>query len=96
MEDVAACFGNHTAKHTNRFYMQCAKCLCVSMGGTYSKQICFQGLFKKKGLFEHVTTFVVYGIIICENWSLTLREERRLRVFENSVLRRVLAPRGTR
>jgi len=28
---------------------------------------------------------VVYG---CETWSLTLREERRLRVFENRVLRR--------
>ena len=25
----------------------------------------------------------------CETWSLTLREERRLRVFENKVLRRV-------
>ena len=29
---------------------------------------------------------VLYG---CENWSLTLREERRLRVFEN---RRVFGP----
>jgi hypothetical protein len=29
---------------------------------------------------------VLYG---CENLSLTLREERRLREFENSVLRRV-------
>ena len=29
---------------------------------------------------------VLYG---CETWSLTLREERRLRVFENRVLRRV-------
>ena len=29
---------------------------------------------------------VLYG---CENWSLTLREERRLRVFENRVFRRV-------
>jgi hypothetical protein len=29
----------------------------------------------------------------CETWSLTLREERRLRVFENSVLRRVFGPR---
>ena len=29
---------------------------------------------------------VVYG---CETWSLTLREESRLRVFENNVLRRV-------
>jgi len=25
----------------------------------------------------------------CENWSLTLREERKLRVFENMVLRRI-------
>ena len=29
---------------------------------------------------------VLYG---CETWSLTLREERRLRVFENKALRRV-------
>jgi hypothetical protein len=32
---------------------------------------------------------VLYG---CEAWSLTLREERRLRVFENRVLRRVFGP----
>jgi len=32
---------------------------------------------------------VLYG---CETWSLTLREERRLRVFENSVLRSVFGP----
>ena len=28
----------------------------------------------------------------CETWSLTLREERRLRVFQNRVLRRVFGP----
>ena len=33
---------------------------------------------------------VLYG---CETWSLTLREERRLRVFENMVLRRIFGPR---
>jgi len=32
---------------------------------------------------------VLYG---CETWSLTLREERRLRVFENRVLREVFGP----
>ena len=31
----------------------------------------------------------LYG---CETWSLTLREELRLRVFENRVLRRVFGP----
>ena len=33
---------------------------------------------------------VLYG---CEAWSLTLREERKLRVFENMVLRRIFGPR---
>ena len=32
---------------------------------------------------------VLYG---CETCSLTLREERRLRVFENRVLRKVFGP----
>jgi hypothetical protein len=30
----------------------------------------------------------------CETWSLTLREEQRLRMFENRVLRRILGPKG--
>jgi hypothetical protein len=28
----------------------------------------------------------------CETWSLTLREEHRLRVFKNRVLRRIFGP----
>jgi hypothetical protein len=32
---------------------------------------------------------VLYG---CENLSLTLKEEHRLRVFENRVLRRIFGP----
>jgi hypothetical protein len=32
---------------------------------------------------------VLYG---CETWSLTLREEQRLRVFENRVLRKIFGP----
>jgi len=33
---------------------------------------------------------VLYG---CEAWSLILQEERKLRVFENMVLRRIFGPR---
>jgi len=33
---------------------------------------------------------VLYG---CETWSLTLREERKLRVFQNMVLRRIFGHR---
>jgi hypothetical protein len=32
---------------------------------------------------------VLYG---CETWSLTLREEHRLREFKNRVLRRIFGP----
>jgi hypothetical protein len=42
----------------------------------------------------------IYGTIIlpvvlygCETWSLILREERRLRVFQNRVLRRIFGSR---
>jgi hypothetical protein len=46
-----------------------------------------------------LTNIRIYKIIIlpvvlfgCETWSLTLREEHRLGVFENRVLRRIFAP----
>jgi hypothetical protein len=32
----------------------------------------------------------------CETWSFTLKEEHRLRVFENRVLRRIFGPKGAR
>jgi hypothetical protein len=37
-----------------------------------------------------IVPVVLYG---CETWSLTLREEHRLRMFENRVLRRIFVPR---
>jgi hypothetical protein len=36
-----------------------------------------------------ILTVVLYG---CETWSLTLREEHRLRVIENRVLRGTFGP----
>ena len=40
-------------------------------------------------IYRTVILPVVCG---CETWSLTLREERRLRVFEYRVLRRIFGP----
>jgi hypothetical protein len=34
---------------------------------------------------------VLYG---CETWSLILREEHRLRIFQNRVLRRIFGPKS--
>jgi hypothetical protein len=36
-----------------------------------------------------ILPIVLYGY---ETWSLTLREEHRLRVFENGVLRKIFGP----
>jgi hypothetical protein len=36
-----------------------------------------------------ISPVFLYG---CETWSLTLREEHRLRVFENRVLRSIFGP----
>jgi hypothetical protein len=36
-----------------------------------------------------ILPIVLYG---CETWYITLREEHRLRVFENRVLRRIFGP----
>jgi hypothetical protein len=47
--------------------------------------MCF--LVKVKIYKTIIPPVVLYG---CETWSLTLREEHRLRVFEKRVLRRIL------
>jgi hypothetical protein len=38
-----------------------------------------------------ILRFVLYG---CETWSVMLREEHRLRVFENRVVRKIFGPEG--
>jgi hypothetical protein len=37
---------------------------------------------------------IILSVVLCgcETWSLTLREEHRLKVFENRVLRRIFDP----
>jgi hypothetical protein len=52
----------------------------------YNVKLLITKYFKKKSNEKPV---VLYG---CETWSLTLREEDRLRVFENRVLRRIFEP----
>jgi hypothetical protein len=39
-------------------------------------------------------SFIILPVVLygCETWSLTLREEHRLRVFENGLLRRIFGP----
>ena len=46
--------------------------------------------FKIKMYKTIILPIFLYG---CETWSLTLREERKLMLFENMVLRRIFVPR---
>jgi hypothetical protein len=49
-----------------------------------------------KNIKIKIYTIVILPVVLygCETWSLTLKEERRLRVFENRVLRRIFEPKG--
>jgi hypothetical protein len=49
---------------------------------------------KKLKIKKYRTIILPVVLYRCEIWSLTLREERRLRVFENRVLRRVFGPKS--
>ena len=65
------------------------KCLLLFGAESFVFQVVIQK-FKIKIYRTIILPFVLYG---CETWSLTLREERKLRVFENRVLRRIFGPR---
>jgi hypothetical protein len=51
--------------------------------------VCYPKILKVKIYGTIILPVVLCG---CEIWSLILREERRLRVFENRVLRRIFGP----
>ena len=50
-------------------------------------------MFDETKIRLHRTIILLVVLYGCETWSLTLREERRLRVLENRVLRRMFGPR---
>jgi hypothetical protein len=57
-----------------------------------SKTFYFPVPYKKLKIKIYKTVILPVVLYGCETWSLTLKEERRLRVFENRVLRRIFGP----
>jgi len=57
----------------------------------YSAQNLLSSRLLSKNLKIKIYRSIILPVVLhgCETWSLTLREERRLRVFENRVLSRV-------
>jgi len=62
---------------------------CIDICGILRPQKNFPHHPKKDIYRTIILPVVLYG---CETWSHTLREERRLRVFENRVSRRIFGP----
>ena len=60
----------------------------------YSVQNLLSSRLLSKNLKIKIYRIIILPVVLygCETWSLILREERRLRVFENRVLRRVFGP----
>jgi len=49
-------------------------------------------LYKNFKIKIYRTIILPVVLYVCETWSLTLREQRRLRLFENRLLRRIFGP----
>ena len=64
------------------------------MHANYSVQNLLSSSLLSKNLKIKIYRTLILPVVLygCETWSLTLREERRTRVFENRVLRRVFGP----
>ena len=65
-------------------------------GVYYSRQNCEVNRVEKRIQLFYFNLFLfkiyIFIFTFCESWSLTLREEHRLRVFETGVLRRIFGP----
>ena len=64
----------------------------------YSVQNLLSSSLLSKNLKIKIYRTIILPVVLyeCETRSLALRVERRLRVFENRVLRRIFGPKGTR
>jgi hypothetical protein len=63
---------------------------CYSVQNLLSSRLISKNL-KIKIYKTVISPVALYG---CETWSLTFREEHRLRVFENRVLRKIFGPKS--
>jgi hypothetical protein len=68
----------------------------LSLGNAcyHSVQSLLSSRLLSKNLKMRIYKTIILPVIFCgcKTWSLTLREEHRLRVFENKVLRRIFGP----
>jgi len=81
-------FDSHRDDISTQLSLKSGNACCHSVQNLLSSSLRSKNI-KIKIYRNIILSVVLYG---CETWSLTLREERRLRVFENRVLRRIFGP----
>ena len=72
------------------------KCRLMPGNASYhSVQSLLSSRLLSKNLKTKIYRTVILPVVLygCEAWSLTAREERKLRVFENMMLNRIFGPR---
>jgi len=67
----------------------------MSTAWSHSLQNVLSSSFLSNNIKIKIHKTIILSVVLhgCENWSLTLREEHRLRVFENRLLRKIFGPR---
>jgi len=84
-----------TLKHQNSILEEIKSRLRLGNACYHSVQNLLSSRLLSKNLKIKTYRTIILPVVLygCETWSLTFREERKLRVFENMVLRRIFGPR---
>jgi hypothetical protein len=77
-------------------YMEIKRRLSSGNACYHSVQSLLSSRLLSKNLKIRIYKTIILPVVLygCEIWSLTLKEEHRLRLFENKVLRRISDQRG--
>ena len=81
-------------KNQNSIYDEIKRRLKAKNSCYYSVQTLLSSRLLLKNLKIKIYKTIILPVVLygCEKWSLALREESRLRVFENRILRRIFGP----
>jgi hypothetical protein len=83
-----------TKTHKNSIQEEITSRLKAGNSCYHSVQNLLSSSLLSKNLSSKIYRTIILPVVLyrCDTWSLTLRVERRLRVFENRVLRRIFGP----
>ena len=95
-EKGRTCSKTATCLYYCSFHLQCKIKNRLKSGNAcyYSVQNLLSSSLLFRNLKIKIYRITVFAVVLfrCDKWSLTLRDERRVRLFENRVFRRIFGP----